>query len=152
MHQDDCTKIIKQLLEHLEPRERAFFARMIRVIYAHSANRNAAKALVDRILEREITGGEREAAGARERRVARLPGRGPPARARGRGTPFVAGRGRLRARGDGFRKMPLRAGGRRLGHGLLQGVPRRRRAVPRQRPGLFRYRLSRADGRPYHSF
>lgn len=49
-------------LEHLEPRERAFFTRMIRVIYAHSVNRNAAKALVDRILEREITGGDREAA------------------------------------------------------------------------------------------
>lgn len=41
-------------LAHLLHDERAFFQRMIDMIYAHSVNQVAAKSLVDRILEREL--------------------------------------------------------------------------------------------------
>jgi molecular chaperone HtpG len=41
-------------LAHLAPEEQAFFRRMVSMIYAHSINRTAAKALVDRILEKEL--------------------------------------------------------------------------------------------------
>ncbi|MGK9166712.1 ATP-binding protein [Inquilinus limosus] len=50
------TKTAGDPLEHLPEAERAFFQRMIKIIYAHSTNKNAAKALVDRILEQEIAG------------------------------------------------------------------------------------------------
>ncbi len=41
-------------LERLPDGERAFFQRLVKIIYSHAANKSAAKALVDRILEREI--------------------------------------------------------------------------------------------------
>lgn len=41
-------------LAHLPPEDQAFFRRMISMVYAHSVNRSAAKALVDRILEQEL--------------------------------------------------------------------------------------------------
>ncbi|PWC36765.1 hypothetical protein TSO221_28945 [Azospirillum sp. TSO22-1] len=44
-------------LVHLPKPEQEFFRRMISMIYAHSNNRSAAKALVERILQRELTQG-----------------------------------------------------------------------------------------------
>jgi hypothetical protein len=41
-------------LDHLPPEEREFFQRLVKMIYDHSVNKSAAKALVDRILEREL--------------------------------------------------------------------------------------------------
>lgn len=41
-------------LAHLDEAEQAFYRRMTEVIYAHSVNRPAAKAMIDRIIEGEI--------------------------------------------------------------------------------------------------
>jgi len=44
-------------LAHLPSQDQAFYRRMFTLIYAHSANRSAAKALVDRVIQREIGAG-----------------------------------------------------------------------------------------------
>ncbi len=41
-------------LAHLDVADRAFYRRLSEVVYAHAANRSAAKAMIDRIIEREI--------------------------------------------------------------------------------------------------